>query len=49
MVEAFNHKVENNALKKKELESKVHLNLPEKKSDKHTKKIKTWIEEKGHI
>ena len=47
MVEAFNHKVENNALKKKELESKVHLDLPEKKSDKHTKKSRHGLKKKG--
>ena len=49
MVEAFNRKVEKNALKKKELESKVHLDLPEKKaaSDKQMKKARHKVKKKG--
>ena len=49
MVEAFNRKVEKNALKKRELENKVHLDLPEKKaaSDKQTKKAKRGVKKKG--
>ena len=47
MVEAFNRKIEKNALKKRELESKVHLDLPEKKSDKHTKKSRHGLKKKG--
>ena len=47
MVEAFNRKVEK-TLKKKELESKVHLDLPEKKaaSDKQTKKARRGVKKK---
>ena len=49
MVEAFNRKVEKNALKKKELESKVHLDLPEKKaaSEKRTIKARRVVRKKG--
>ena len=49
MVEAFNRKVEKNALKKEELKSKVHLDLPEKKAanDKQTKKAKRGVKKKG--
>ena len=49
MVEAFNRKVEKNALKKRELENKVHLDLPEKKaaSDKQTKKARRGVKKKG--
>ena len=48
MVEAFNRKVEK-TLKKKELESKVPLDLPEKKaaSDKQTKKARRGVKKKG--
>ena len=49
MVEAFNRKVEKNAFKKKELENKAHLDLPEKKaaSDKQTKKARRGVKKKG--